>query len=432
MSDTEKEKRPPFPGENRVPRQSAQEPDENRRSWWIVGGVLFILVALIAGVIILAFSVMQDGNYVEADGQETTTITTTVSDPSQVPNNAECGGFTVKLLEHPGGNFSPKPLTANSPDTAKKEILDQNKYEPSSLYGYYLVSPIYGKYPEVKSERDLVKDWTIGSCYSDVGKKVYEDWAWAWQHAVLTPVDHMPTAGTVMGATQTGQVFQQSGRINDSYGYEVKYPGYGDQYNHGARGLCTQPYKGGVSNIPGALPPPPNAPPLTYVTDVSPPPVVVPPPGGCEGPGCFPVEQCPPSAPLPYPDCFPVTPPPPPPPPPPPSPPPPLVKDYRNGPAQVVTIPQRPNPLPVTPKFEEPSVPNVPSPTAQYTPPSQAPVVVVSQNQGGPTPIPSDTPRTTQPKVAEAPKASTVTSTNSSGATVTTQQGSTTDLSGMG
>lgn len=230
---------------------------------------------------------------------------------SRVPDNAACDGFTVKLDSHPGGNFSPVPLTANSPDKAKQELLDQNKYEPTSLYGYYVLSPIYGKYPEVKSERDLVDKWESGACYSDVGKKLYNDWAWYWKQAVLTPRDHMPDSGVITGATQDGQVFQQTGKINDSTGYDVSYPGFGDQFNHFARNECTQPGKAGVSTIPGVQQSPPGAPPLVVVPPVETPPVIVnqcPPDATMPWPQCYPpvINVCPPDAPLPWPQCYPV------------------------------------------------------------------------------------------------------------------------------
>lgn len=225
----------------------------------------------------------------ECTGANKAVVTTTA------PNPASCGGFVVKLDPNKDGNLISGGLS-DEPVKARQEVLDKAKQDPRILLVYFNASPLATR-EVVKSEAEIapLKD---GQCYTDNGKRLYNDWAKVWTGAMITATEIPAVTGINTGATPGGAAFQQEGILPGGKGYRIQYPGQ-EHANHDVAEACANPTRRHGGKFPGIGEKPPGAPNIVTttkppVTTTNPPttaPPITTPPSSDKNPDVIPGQQ---------------------------------------------------------------------------------------------------------------------------------------------
>lgn len=138
------------------------------------------------------------------------------------------------------------PKNRGNAEAFRKQIAEQAKHDPLTLYVYYQASPL-GTIKPLTNETVLAKDGKIenGNVYSKKGRQVYKEWLAMWDSPLtgVKAVDEIKFQGLNTGVE--GTTVTQSPGVNgaDKSGYDVTYKDAMSKVvrQHSALNRCTQP-----------------------------------------------------------------------------------------------------------------------------------------------------------------------------------------------
>lgn len=182
------------------------------------------------------------------------TATTTAPTTATSPAPTGLADFVISMPRRDGNRLNADgvdPAIRGNAEAFRKQIAEQAKHDPLTLYHYWMASP-YGKADPLENETVLAKDGRVenGNVYSPKGEEVYRKWSALWNDPVLTQisaVSEIKHQGFNTGVTPEQKPGSSPGVSGtDKSGYDVDYRG-GDGASvgaHSALDRCTQPTYG--------------------------------------------------------------------------------------------------------------------------------------------------------------------------------------------
>ena len=176
---------------------------------------------------------------------------TTMASPSSSSSSSTTSAsqFVIKLPKRDGNRLNADGVDADkrgNADAFRKQIAEQAKHDPLTLYVYYMASPL-GQAEPLANESVLAKDGKIvdGNVYSSKGEQVYKDWLAMWDSPLtkISAVKEIKWQGANTGVTGTSVSQSDGVGGDDKSGYDVTYvDAQGKTVGaHSALNRCTQP-----------------------------------------------------------------------------------------------------------------------------------------------------------------------------------------------
>lgn len=165
--------------------------------------------------------------------------------------------FVIKLPKRDGNRLNADGVDADkrgNADAFRKQIAEQAKHDPLTLYVYYMASPL-GQAEPLANESVLAEDGKIvdGNVYSSKGEQVYKDWLAMWDSPLtkISAVKEIKWQGANTGVTGTSVSQSDGVGGDDKSGYDVTYvDAQGNVVGqHSALDRCTQPTLPGPSKL---------------------------------------------------------------------------------------------------------------------------------------------------------------------------------------
>lgn len=235
------------------------------------GGLLKVVLGVLMLIVLMVLVVGGIRHYFGSKPEVvTTTETTATVEPVPVPvTNVDVeGDFVIKMPPRDGNRLNSEGITVSDDAEAfRRQIAEQAKHDPLTLYLYYNASPLGEKRP-LESEAVIAKDGVIkdGNVYSERGVEAYNDWLFLWELADIEAVREITFQGYNTGVDGSKVTKSNGVGGTDKAGYDVAYRDVSGEvtHEHSALKRCTQPTFGGP--IPWVPEGPTDCPPPTPTT----------------------------------------------------------------------------------------------------------------------------------------------------------------------